>query len=94
MYKLSKSKRQSSSNRIPTIYLLDRSAGMVAAWQDVFEGESDITAVQDDFTHFMDKHPEIDCIVSPANSYGIMDGGYDRVITDFLFPRRELFPRT
>lgn len=94
MCKLSKSNRQSNSNRIPAIYLLDRNAGMVAAWQDAFKDEPSIIAVQDDFARFIDKRPEIDCIVSPANSYGIMDGGYDRVITDFLFPRRELFPRT
>lgn len=30
----------------------------------------------------MDSHLEIDCVVSPANSFGLMDGGYDRAITE------------
>lgn len=62
---------------MPRIILLDRNVDMVAAWEESFKDESNVTFVQDEFARFMDEHPEIDCIVSPANSYGIMDGGFD-----------------
>lgn len=70
--------------KMPKTYLLDRSAGMVAAWEDAFEGVPGVVAVRGEFSRFMDGHPEVDCVVSPANSYGIMDGGYDRAITDYF----------
>ncbi len=43
MYKLSESNGQSSSNRIPAIYLFDRSAGMDAAWQEIVDTMPDCT---------------------------------------------------
>ena len=67
--------------RLPAIYLLDRSLGMVEAWQDEFAGIHGVTPVLGEFSRFLDEHPEIDCVVSPGNAYGIMDGGYDRAIT-------------
>ncbi len=70
--------------KMPTLYLLDRSVSMVAAWSEAFGGASGVIPVRDDFARFMGSHPEIDCVVSPANSYGIMDGGYDRAITDYF----------
>ena len=30
------------------------------------------------------EHKDIECIVSPANSFGYMDGGYDKAITDYF----------
>ena len=27
---------------------------------------------------------EVECVVSPANSYGLMDGGYDLAISDWF----------
>ena len=70
--------------RLPEIYLLDRSASMVVAWQEAFEGAANVIAVRGDFARFMDEHTEVDCVVSPANSFGIMDGGYDRAITNYF----------
>lgn len=32
------------------------------------------------FTDFMDTY-DVECVVSPANSFGLMDGGYDLTIT-------------
>lgn len=32
---------------------------------------------------FLDNYP-VDCVVSPANSFGIMDGGFDAALTDYF----------
>ena len=69
---------------LPKIYLLSISLTMVDAWSDAFEDEPDVVVVHDDFVRFMGKHPEVDCIVSPANSYGLMDGSYDYAITKYF----------
>lgn len=66
------------------IYLLDRNKGMTDAWAKCFNDLENVEIVNDDFAHFMDEHPEIDCVVSPANSFGLMDGGYDKAITDYF----------
>ncbi len=65
------------------IYLLDRNPEMILEWKKQFSSTVDVEIVLDDFEHFMDTH-EVQCIVSPANSYGLMDGGYDAAITDYF----------
>ena len=52
-------------------------------WKRQFGDAEDVDVVLDEFDHFMDGH-EIQCIVSPANSYGIMDGGYDAAIINYF----------
>lgn len=64
------------------IYLLDKNKEMVDAWNRYFN-YIDVEVVNDDFAHFMDNHPEVDGIVSPSNSFGLMDGGYDKAIIDY-----------
>lgn len=69
------------------IYLLDINKNMTDAWQkyfDPFREVENIEIVNEDFATFMDKHPNIEAIVSPANSFGLMDGGYDKAITDYF----------
>lgn len=65
------------------IYLLDRSLTMTLWWKDYFANCSNVEIVCDDFAKFMKTH-NIQCIVSPANSYGLMDGGYDLAITNYF----------
>ncbi len=66
------------------IYLLDINAEMCEAWRKRFFGFSNIEIVCDDFGEFMKTHKEVDCVVSPANAYGFMDGGYDGAITRYF----------
>lgn len=66
------------------IYLLDINPKMTEAWSKIFKDEPDVEIVNEDFKFFMDNHPEVDGIVSPANSFGLMDGGYDRAITEYF----------
>ena len=35
------------------------------------------------FKNFMEDH-QVDCVVSPGNSYGLMDGGYDLAISEWF----------
>lgn len=62
------------------IYLLDRDPEMFSAWNKYFFGIKEVDVVCSDFIEFMGRRV-VDCIVSPANGYGLMDGGYDEAIT-------------
>lgn len=65
------------------IYLLDRNFEMCSAWKNKFMGTSNVSVICDDFVSFMKKY-RVDCVVSPANAYGLMDGGYDLAITEWF----------
>ena len=66
------------------IYLLDINKNMTDAWKKYFSDIEDIEIVNEDFAAFMDKHPNIEAVVSPDNSFGLMDGGYDKAITNYF----------
>lgn len=65
------------------IYLLDRKYSMVKCWNTYFSRISDVEIVYDDFFNFMTTH-KVECVVSPANAFGLMDGGYDLAITKWF----------
>lgn len=58
-----------------TIYLLDLSEALVDAWTAEFERHDRVIAKEADFFS-----QEADAMVSPANSFGYMDGGLDLAI--------------
>jgi len=61
------------------IQLVDRNQEMCDKWTTEFIDCDDVIIYCDDFFA-----PETDCVVSPANSFGFMDGGLDGVITKRL----------
>ena len=65
------------------IYLLDRNSNVCYWWSYYFNGCTDVEIVCDDFAKFMDSH-NVESIVSPENSYGLMDGGYDLAISNYF----------
>ena len=65
------------------IFLLDRKQNMVKCWNKYFSTIDNVEVVYDDFENFMDTH-NVECVVSPANSFGLMDGGYDLAITKWF----------
>lgn len=65
------------------IFLLDKSAETTECWNNVFEGTKNVKIVCDDFENFMDNN-KVECVVSPANAYGLMDGGYDLAISEWF----------
>ncbi|MBE6466001.1 macro domain-containing protein [Denitrobacterium detoxificans] len=69
---------------LPTIYLLDVAPGMTDAWNRAFQSIPGVHVAQDDFARFMDAHPQVDCVVAPGNSYGLMDAGYDAAIVSYF----------
>lgn len=71
------------------IYLLDINKNMTDAWQQYFKGIENVEIVNAYFQDFMQEHPEVVGIVSPANSFGLMDGGYDKAIIDYLGPNAQ-----
>ena len=54
------------------ILLIDRSSALVDAWSEAFEAFPFVSCHEADFFTF-----DADAMVSPANSFGIMDGGLD-----------------
>lgn len=61
------------------IQLVDRNLEMCQEWKKHFLGCNDIFVFNGDFFDL-----DTDCIVSPANSFGFMDGGLDLLISDVL----------
>jgi len=69
------------------LHLVDCSPDVVRAWKHAFAPYSEIDISEDDILTVATT-----CIVSPANSYGFMDGGIDAQYTEFfgLRPQTEL----
>jgi hypothetical protein len=55
-------------------------SSLFAAFQEQFEQFPDVEIIGDRFEWI----PSFDCLVSPANSFGMMDGGMDAAITQFF----------
>ena len=71
------------------ICLLDINKSMVDAWKrhfhPIFDEVAPVKFAWSDFGTFMEKHEsDIDAVVSPANAYGLMDGGYDGALTKYF----------
>lgn len=65
------------------IYLIERDYQKFK-YLTLYFAEEDIILINDDFNNFMSKNKDkIECVVSPANSFGLMDGGYDLVLTQW-----------
>lgn len=69
------------------LHLVDINPELVSAWQLAFRDYPEVEIVCDDILKVA-----ADTIVSPANSYGFMDGGIDRLYTEFfgLQPQTEI----
>ena len=65
------------------IYFLDKSKGKMSFMKRYFQGEKDMEFICEDLETFLANTP-VECVVSPANSFGLMDGGYDFYITKYF----------
>jgi O-acetyl-ADP-ribose deacetylase (regulator of RNase III) len=61
------------------IILSDRNADLTGAWREVFASEKNAMVTSESILSV-----ECDAIVSPANSFGFMDGGLDLQLSLFL----------
>ena len=66
------------------IYLLDINKSITDAFKEAFDKYKEVEVVNDEFKHFLDTHQDIECIVSPGNSFGYMRGGYDLAISVYF----------
>ena len=57
--------------------LIDRTPKMITTWLEFFHSENNVTVIQSDITKV-----EVNAVVSPANSFGFMDGGLDYALSD------------
>jgi O-acetyl-ADP-ribose deacetylase (regulator of RNase III) len=65
---------------IKKLILVDPNFDVCAAWQEAFSNLPNVQIYQDRF----ERVPEFDCMVSAANSYGLMDGGVDAAIIKYF----------
>ncbi|MDG9671367.1 macro domain-containing protein [Hahella sp. CR1] len=61
------------------VFLIDQSEKLVKAWKEAFSGFDNFEIIQGDFFS-----KAADAMISPANSFGIMDGGLDLAIRNTL----------
>ena len=66
-----------------SVFLLDHNPEMASAWGKRFRAHKEVKVVEGEFRRFMDSR-DVEAIVSPANSLGQMDGGYDSDIVDYF----------
>ena len=65
--------------KLEKVYLIDSNRNLCSKWEEVFADYQEVEVLNGDYFQ-----KEADAIVSPANSFGIMDGGLDLVIRDEL----------
>ena len=63
-----------------TLILVDPKQALCQAWTSAFCEFPEVSVIQGRFESL----PEFDCVVSAANSFGLMDGGVDLAITNFF----------
>ncbi|MCQ2792726.1 MAG: macro domain-containing protein [Bacilli bacterium] len=67
------------------IYIVEYNSNSALIFKEAFKEYKNVTVINDDLMHFFQLHQEeIDCLVSPANSYGHMAGGFDARLSDIL----------
>lgn len=66
------------------INLIDYNREMVAAWKVAFDSVPEVEIVQNSAFAI-----PTECITSPANGFGFMDGGFDATITEYLGPQTQ-----
>ena len=62
------------------LILCDYNPILCAEWGKNFQNEPKVQIICGDFKSVL----EYDCIVSPANSFGIMDGGFDLALVNYF----------
>ena len=65
-----------------TYYLRDIRGKMVRAWTKMFKNYEDRVKIS--LGDIFEQAPAVDAIVSPANSFGYMDGGIDMIYTNLF----------
>ena len=67
------------NTKLEKLYLIDSKPELCEKWRQVFSSYPEVEVLKGDYFQ-----QSADAIVSPANSFGIMDGGLDLAIRDIL----------
>ena len=67
------------NTKLEKLYLIDSKSELCAKWRQAFSGYPEVEILKGDYFQ-----QSADAIVSPANSFGIMDGGLDLAIRNEL----------
>ena len=67
------------NTKLEKLYLIDSKPELCDKWRQVFSGYPEVEVLRGDYFQ-----QNADAIVSPANSFGIMDGGLDLAIRNEL----------
>src|SRR5688500_3979192 len=62
------------------LILFDPKTSLCEAWRTYFKDLPDVEILHTTLHELK----EYDCLVSPANSFGLMDGGFDAVIINYF----------
>ena len=65
------------------VYLLDRDSRMVKAWKKYFGAEKNIEICEGGLTHLLDINVELNHLVLPANSKGLLDTHINRNTSEY-----------
>lgn len=68
------------------LILVDKNQELCQAWSAAFRPFPEVEIVHGSF----ESVPEYDCMVSPANSFGLMDGGIDAAIIKYFGPQLQM----
>ena len=67
------------------IYIVEKDTYFASCLKEAFFGVNNVNVICSDIRNFFNIHQsEIDCLVSPANAFGRMNGGYDAALSDIL----------
>ena len=67
------------------IYIVDNEDYKISIFKTIFKDIKNVECVTSDIGWFYNTHiKEIDCLVSPANAFGHMTGGYDAALSDIF----------
>lgn len=67
------------------IFIVNINANTCEIFREQFKGLDNIEVIHSDIVAFyQQRKSEIDCLVSPANAYGIMMGGFDAGLSEIL----------
>lgn len=69
--------------RTVNIIFLDVDKYCVECLEKYFGNEINVRIVHSELCDFLSNN-QIECVVSPANSFGLMDGGYDLALTEYF----------
>ena len=65
------------------IYIIEKDKNKFKYLNIYFNDLENVSLINKDIKKVLKENKDIECVVSPANSFGIMDGGFDLALTEY-----------